>query len=452
LKMISRDDKKRPELCKEVLKKIADQNIKYVWLQFTDLNGIPKSYGVRASEIESFLEIGDGFDGSSITGFGRIEESDMVAIPDPSTFAVIPWRAADHNVGRFICDVFTPEDKPYEGDPRFILQKAIKKMSEAGLTYKCAPELEFFWLKPTGEATPKESDFRGYFDADPGDENQLMRREVAQYAESFNIEVEAMHHEVAKSQHEIDIKYGSAADMADATITMKQLVKVVGTRHGYVGTFLAKPFVGHNGSGMHVHQSVWKNNENMMFDASDPNKISNTLRYFIGGQLKHAKAFCSITSSWPNSYKRLVPGYEAPTYVAWGFKNRSMMIRVPNFQGKKNAARCEIRCPDPSGNPYLQFAVLMMAGLDGIKNKIDPPAPVELNIFHVDKAEQERLGVENLPGDLGQALTNTENSKFIKEVLGEQAFHNYIEIKRQEFQLYSAQVSEWEIKRYTPIL
>lgn len=450
--MIDRNDKRRPEMVQDVLKKIKEANIKYIWLQFIDLNGIQKSYGVRASEMEEFLEIGDGFDGSSITGFGRIEESDMVAVPDPSTFAVIPWRTTDHNVARFICDVYTPSGERYEGDPRAILQRAIKKYADEGLTYKCAPELEYFWLKPGGEGTPKESDFRGYFDSDPGDENQLMRREVAAYSEAFGIEIEAMHHEVAKSQHEIDIKYGPVGEIADAAVTVKSLVKVVGTRHGYTGTFLPKPFFGHNGSGMHVHQSIWKDKENMCFDENESTKISQFLRFFIGGQLKHAKAFCAVTSSWPNSYKRLVPGYEAPTFIAWGFKNRSMMIRVPNFMAKKNAARCEIRCPDPSGNPYLQFAVLMMAGLDGIKSKVNPPAPVELNIFHADKSEQDRLGVENVPRDLGDALDHFEKSKLMKETFGEKAFHNYLEIKREEFKLYSAQISEWELKRYTSIV
>jgi glutamine synthetase len=450
--MMLANDKQREELCSKVIKKIEEQNIKYIWLQFTDLNGILKSYGVRATEIPDFLEIGDGFDGSSITGFGRTEESDMVAVPDPSTFAIIPWRTTESNVARFICDIYTPDNKPYEGDPRYILKRAVKILSDAGLTFKCAPEMEFFWLKPSGEGAPRESDFRGYFDADPADENQLMRREVAQYCDAFGIEVECMHHEVAKSQHEIDIKYGPVGEIADAAITLKSLVKVVGSRHGYVGTFLAKPFFGHNGSGMHVHQSLWKNNENIFYDANDPSRISQNLRNFIGGQLKYAKEFCAVTNSWPNSYKRLVPGYEAPTFVAWGFKNRSMMIRVPNFFSKKNAARCEIRCPDPSGNIYLQFAVLMMAGYEGIKNKITPPSPVELNIFHADKAEQDRLGVENMPRDFGDALDQFSKSKLMKEVLGEIAFNNYLEIKREEFKLYSAQISDWELKRYIPII
>jgi glutamine synthetase len=448
--MIERDDPKRAELCKSVIQDMEKKKIEYVWLQFTDLNGIQKSYGVRASEIPDFFEIGDGFDGSSISGYGRIEESDMVAVPDPSTYAVIPWRAAEQSVARFICDVYTPEDKPYEGDCRYILKKTAKKLAADGFTFQCAPELEFFWLKPGGEGAPSETDFRGYFDADPADINQLMRREVGIFANAFGIEVETIHHEVAKSQHEVDIKYGPSVDIADKIITMKSIVKVVGSRHGFIGTFLPKPFVGHNGSGMHVHQSLWKGGENQFYDESDPTKISQTLRYWIGGQLKHAKSFCAVTNSWPNSYKRLVPGYEAPTFIAWGFKNRSMMIRVPNFMAKKKAARCEIRCPDPAGNIYLQLASLMAAGYDGIKNKIEPPAPVELNIFHCDKKEQDRLGVENLPRDLWAALECMENSKLMKEMMGEVAFENYINIKKEEFTLYSAQVSDWELKRYIP--
>jgi glutamine synthetase len=450
--MIARDDKARPEMVADVLKTIQDKDIKYVWMQFTDLNGILKSYGVSASEMEDFFEDGDGFDGSSISGFGRIEESDMVAVPDPSTFAIIPWRAAENNVARVLCDVYTPNGDQYEGDPRYILKRTVNKLADEGYTFKCAPELEFFWLKPSGEGAPTEADFRGYFDADPGDENQLMRREVAQYSEAFGIPIEAMHHEVAKSQHEVDIKYNNADIMADWAITVKNIVKVVGTRHGYVGTFMPKPFYGSNGSGMHVHQSLWKDDQNTFFDEDDPNKISDTLRSFIAGELKYAKEFCAITSSWPNSYKRLVPGYEAPTYIAWGFKNRSMLIRVPNFFRKPKAARCEIRCPDPSSNPYLVFAILMSAGYEGIKNGLTASAPVELNVFHTDKAEQDRLGIDNMPRDLGEAIDYMSKSDFVKGVLGDTAFNNYLELKSEEFKLYSAQVSAWELKRYTPIL
>ena len=450
--MIDRNDKRRPELCQQVLKTIKEKEIKYVWLQFIDINGIPKSYGVRATEIDDFLESGDGFDGSSISGFGRIEESDMVAVPDPSTFAIIPWRSIDHATARFICDIYNPDETRAEQDPRYLLQKAMKLYEQEGLTFSCAPELEFFWLKATGEDAPKESDFRGYFDADPGDENQLMRREVAMYADHFGIKVEALHHEVAKSQHEIDIKYGQVGEIADATVTMKTLVKVVGQKHGYVGTFLPKPFFGHNGSGMHVHQSVWKGSENMFYDQNDPKKISDFMKSFIAGQLKHAKDFCAITNSWPNSYKRLVPGYEAPNFIAWGFKNRSMLIRVPNFMNKKNAARCEIRCPDPAGNPYLQFAALMVAGLDGVKNKLKAPDPIEINVFHSGKSELDKMGVSNLPRDLGEALDNLEKSSLYRSFFGEKAFNNYLEIKREEFKLYSAQVSNWELSRYIPIL
>lgn len=451
--MMDRYDKKRPELVADVLKKIKEQNIKYIWLQFTDLVGTLKSFGVASNRMPEILESGASFDGSSISGFGRTEESDQVAVPDPTTFAEIPWRTTEHNVARFICDVYTPDDKRYDGDPRYILQKASKKIADAGYTFKCAPEMEFFWLKPGGEGAPTESDFRGYFDADPADENQLMRREVATYAENFGIEIETMHHEVAKSQHEIDIKYGPACELADNAVTLKSLVKIVGKRHGYVGTFMPKPFFGHNGSGMHVHQSLWKGNTNCFYDENDVNKISQTMRSFIAGELKYAKEFCAITNSWPNSFKRLVPGYEAPTFIAWGFKNRSMLIRVPNFlKNPSKAARCEIRCPDPAGNVYLQIAALMTAGFEGVKNKLEATAPVELNIFHADKCEQDRLGIENLPRDLGDALDHFEKSKLMKELMGETAFNAYLALKREEFRLYSAQISDWELKRYTPFL
>ncbi|MHA1917382.1 MAG: glutamine synthetase family protein, partial [Candidatus Ranarchaeia archaeon] len=403
--MIDRYDKHRSEIVKQVIKKIRKNNIKFCWLHFVDLSGILKSVGVRTTKIEDILNSGISFDGSSITGFGRIEESDMVAVPDPTTFALIPWRSKEYGVARFICDIYNSNECRYEGDSRYILQRASSFLKKRGFEYQCAPEMEFFWLKSGGEGIPIGTDLRGYFDADPGDEDQLMRREVSLFAEKFpGLKVETLHHEVAASQHEIGIGYGPAVSIADACITMKMLVKTVGSRHQMIGTFIPKPFYGHNGSGMHIHQSIWNNGRNVFFDDKDKEQISQILRYFIGGQLKYSKEMSAILNSWPNSYKRLIPGFEAPTYIAYGFKNRSMLIRIPNFFNSPNAARCEIRSPDGAGNPYLQFAVLMMTGLEGIQQKISPPPPVELDVFHVSKEECSNLGVKNLPKNFGEAL------------------------------------------------
>ncbi len=451
--MIDLNDDKRPELVEDVLKDLKKNEIKYCWLHFLDINGILKSFGVRADRMEDILTSGEGFDGSSITGYGVLEESDMVAVPDPSTYAVIPWRDPQSAVARFICDIYKPSFERYEGDHRYILKKQIDRADDLGYKYFAAPEMEYFWLKSDKGSVPTESDMRGYFDADPGDENQMMRREIAIFSDAFpGLRVDTLHHEVAKSQHEIDIKYGEGMDIADAATTLKMLVKVVGARYGYLGTFMAKPFAGHNGSGMHVHQSLWKDGKNAFYDGNDPNNINDTMRSFVAGQLTHAKEMMAVLNSWPNSYKRLVPGYEAPTLIAWGFKNRSSQIRVPNFFNKKSAARCEIRSPDGSGNLYLQLAVLLAAGLDGIEKKMDPPAPVDVNLFKMSEKELEKMGVEYLPGSMFLALQEMKGSDWIKEVLGESAYSQYLDSKVNENMIASAHVSEWELARYSKVI
>jgi glutamine synthetase len=448
--MIDLKDSKRPEVVKNVLKTLKDRDIKFIQLHFLDINGIVKSFGKSSSLAESMLESGESFDGSSITGFGRIEESDMVAMPDPSTFAVLPWRSEDSSVARFICDIYTPDGKRYSGDPRFILQNAIKKSKNMGYEFFAAPELEFFLLKKDGMAIPQASDLRGYFELDFNDTDQMFRRQISLYAETFpNIIVETTHHEVARSQHEIDIRYDEAGNIAESITTMKMIIKMVAAKMGFIATFMPKPWAGHNGSGMHVHESLWKDGKNAFYDANDPNKISNLMRHFIGGQLAHAKEMTALLNSWPNSYKRLVPGYEAPTYISWGFKNRSMLIRVPNFFEKESAARMEIRSPDPAGNIYLQIAALLTTGLEGIKHKIEPPAPTELNVFGLTEEEKSKMGIETLPESLGQALYAFRNSKLMKEMMGEAAYKNFYDNKMAENQLYNSTVSEWELKRYS---
>lgn len=435
---------------------IEENDVKYCLLQFLSIEGTPKSIGINTVHLKDVFYSGEGFDGSSITGYGRIEESDMVAVPIPETFSLIPWRKEGEKDGRMICKIYRPNGERFEGDPRYVLEKIVNKAKKMGFKMQAAPELEFFILHKQNEHDiPKATDYRGYFSSDDAEEDHLIRREIALYAEEFPfIEVETVHHEVSRSQHEISMKYCDILEMADATMTMKMVVKAIAALHGYIATFMPKPWGGSNGSGMHVHQSLWDINtgKNVFFDAEDPNQISQTLRYFIGGQLKHAHSMTAILNSWPNSYKRLVPGYEAPTLIAWGFKNRSMLIRVPNFFNKENAARCEIRSPDPAGNIYLQFAALLNAGLDGIEMQIEPSAPVDVNLFHLNKDELKRMGIKNLPESLGEALSHMHKSTFTRNMLGEIAYGYYDDSKRKENNLYHNQVSEWELKRYSDVL
>ncbi len=432
-------------------KQIKKYEIKFVRLQFADINGIIKNLAVSAKNITNIFENGQSFDGSSITGYRPIEESDMVLFPDPTTFAVLPWREKERSSCRLICDVYTPENKRFEGDPRFILERALTKARKEGFSYLCAPEQEFFLVKENDESAPTPIDMAGYFDFNPGDLTDGIRRDIADTASQFGIEIEISHHEVALGQNEIDFKYDEALTTADRALTMRMITKVVAAQNGYLATYMPKPFAGINGSGMHIHQSLWTEDltENKFY-AKTPETgfISKTGLNFIGGQLAHGREMCAILASWPNSYKRLVPGFEAPVYLAWAHKNRSPLIRVPNFGGRKGAARCEIRCPDPSGNPYLQFAVLLGTGLDGIKNKTDPGEPVELNVYNMSHEERKKAGIISLPESLGEALDEMEKSKILRDILGKVTFENFLTEKRKEWDLYRTQVSEWEVNRY----
>ena len=434
-----------------VVKEIKQQEIKFIRLQFTDINGMLKNLAVSSKNIESMFEDGQPFDGSSITGYRPIEESDMVLFPDPTTFAVLPWRPKEKSSCRLLCDIYTPQNQRFEGDPRYVLEKTLDKCNKAGFTYICAPELEFFIVKENETGLPTPIDMAGYFDFLPSDLTDDLRREIADTAEAFGIEIEISHHEVALGQNEIDFKYDEALKTADRAITLKMCGKVVAARNGYITTYMPKPFGGINGSGMHTHQSLWniEVTQNMFYsDDADKGYLSDTARYFIGGQLAHGRKICAILASWPNSYKRLVPGYEAPVYLAWAYKNRSPLIRVPNFGGRKAAARCEIRCPDPAGNPYLQFAVLCAAGLDGIKNKTDPGDPVELNVYDMSYEERKASGIVSLPESLKEALDELESSDLMRETLGETALENFLKEKRKEWDLYRTQVTSWEVERY----
>jgi glutamine synthetase len=434
-----------------VVQKIQEQDIKFVRLQFTDINGIMKNLAVTSKNIETIFENGQSFDGSSITGYRPIEESDMVLYPDPTTFAVLPWRPKEKSSCRLICDIYTPQNTRFEGDPRHVLERAIAKCNKAGYSYICAPEQEFFIVKENGGELPTPIDMAGYFDYHPGDLTDDIRRDIADTAEAFGIEIEISHHEVALGQNEIDFKYDEALVTADRTITMRMITKVTAAMNGYIATYMPKPFAGINGSGMHTHQSLWsKDMKENKFYSDDPGKgyLSDLAMNFIGGQLANGRKMCAILASWPNSYKRLVPGYEAPVYLAWAHKNRSPLIRVPNFGGRKGAARCEIRCPDPAGNPYLQFAVLLATGLDGIAKKIDPGEPVELNVYHMSHEERAARNIVSLPESLKEALDEMETSELMKETLGETAFENFLKEKRKEWDLYRMQVTEWEVNRY----
>ena len=445
-----RDSKWREQVAKTAAT-IRENEIRFARLQFIDINGILKSLSVRTKEIERIFEDGQPFDGSSITGYRPIEESDLVAYPDPSTFSIIPWRPKEKSTCRFICDIYTPENTRFEGDPRLVLERAMEECSKAGFVFKCAPELEFFLVKEQAGLTPTPIDLGGYFDLHPSDLTEDIRREIADTAESFGIDIEIAHHETALGQNEIDFKYDEALTTADRAATMKMVTKAVAARNGYVATYMPKPFPNVNGSGMHVHESMWaaRDSVNLFYDDNaNTGYLSKTALQFIGGQLAHGREICGILASWPNSYKRLVPGFEAPVYVAWAFRNRSPLIRVPNFGRRKAAARIEIRCPDPAGNPYLQFAVLCLSGLDGIRKKIEPPEPTELNVYKLTYGERKERGIVSLPESLSEALGEMERSEFVKEALGETMYENYLHEKHKEWDLYRTQVTPWEVERY----
>ncbi|MHA1682125.1 MAG: type I glutamate--ammonia ligase [Promethearchaeota archaeon] len=441
-------------LIDSVMEEIVDKNIKFVRLQFTDINGRMKSFAISTKMMDSAFKRGVNFDGSSITGYHAIEESDMIARPDPRTFAVIPWREDSNDGGtcRFICDVYTKSNKPFPGDSRYILKKTLKQIKEdLGLDYYCAPEMEFFLLKKGQNGDkPNPMDLEGYFDLSPGDEAETLRRKMIIMLEKFGIPVEKVHHEVSRGQNEIDIVYTGALQMADWTVTLKNTLKAVAMFNGYQASFMPKPYFGINGSGMHTHQSFKDERGNNVFYADEPGKgyLSPMAMSAIAGQLKFGRAMCAVLASWPNSYKRLVPGYEAPVYVAWGLVNRSPMIRVPDFGGESKGARFETRCPDPAGNPYLQFAVLAYTAYLGMKNKWNPPEKQDINLFELSDETRKQMGIEALPGNFAEALHEFKHCKEMKDLFGEIGFNNYYQLKLEEWKSYSVQVHDWEFTRY----
>lgn len=439
----------------EILKQVKDNNVEFIRLWFTDINGILKSFAVGPDELEGALTQGMGFDGSSITGFQDIEESDMIAMPDTNTFAILPWRPEETPVARMICDILQPQagkHKPYEGDPRYILKRALEKMNKMGFDhFYVGPELEYFYFK-NSQGT-EILDQGGYFDLTPLDMASDLRRDTIKALRKLGVVIEYSHHEVAPSQHEIDMRYADALKMADNTVTYKLTVKEIASMHGVYATFMPKPIFGQNGSGMHVHQSLFKGKSNAFYDANDKYNLSDTAKSYIAGILKHAPEMISILAPGVNSYKRLVPGYEAPVYIAWSRRNRSALVRVPMYQpGKEVATRMELRCPDPSGNPYLQFAVMLQAGLKGIQEGYKLPEPMELNLYHLSDEERAERGIKSLPASLGEAIALTEKSELVKEALGKHTFERFIAVKKQEWDDFRIQVTEYELKRYLPIL
>jgi glutamine synthetase len=435
-----------------VLKMVKDQNVRFIRFWFTDVLGFLKSFAITPDELEGALEEGMGFDGSSIEGFARIEESDMVAMPDPSTFCLLPWRGTETPVARMFCDVLQPDGSPYDGDPRYVLKRMLKKAADKGYTFYTGPELEFFFFK-SQEGPPIALDRGGYFDLTPLDVASDLRRDIVLALNDMGIIVEYSHHEVAPSQHEIDLRYADALTMADNAMTYRLVVKEIAMRHGVYATFMPKPLFGQNGSGMHCHQSLFKGDKNAFFDAKDQYHLSALGKSYIAGILKHAREICSVLSQWVNSYKRLVPGYEAPVYISWARRNRSALVRVPMYKpGKEKATRIELRCPDPACNPYLTFAVMLAAGLKGIEGNYKLPEPVEEDIFEMSAAERERRGIASLPGSLDEAIVETEKSALVKEALGDHVFSKFIENKKIEWDNYRVHVSQYELDRYLPIL
>jgi glutamine synthetase len=446
---------------KEVLKQVDADGIEFIRFWFTDIEGQLKSFAVGKEELEGAFEEGMGFDGSSITGFNRIEESDMIAMPDPDTYSVLPWRddggQGKGNVARLFCDVLKPGGEPYEGDPRWVMRQALARAEEMGFdTFNLGPELEFFYFASdeVGEnGLPTILDKGGYFDLTTLDAASDLRRDTVNALKALGIPVEYTHHEVGPSQHEIDMRYAEGLRMSDNAMTYRIVVKEIAHTHGVYATFMPKPLFGENASGMHTHQSLFSGDKNAFFDADDEYHLSDTAKAYIAGLLKHAREICALFAPNVNSYKRLVLGYEAPVYCAWSQRNRSALVRVPVYHpGKEKATRAELRCPDPSCNPYLTFAAMLHAGLDGIEKGYELPEPMERNLYDLTHDERQAAGIEQLPETLGEAIEEMANSELAKKALGEHVFPRYVDLKREEWEEYRVQVTRWELERYLPVL
>lgn len=432
----------------EIISKIKENDVRFLRLQFTDIAGVMKNMAVPISQAQKALDGEIMFDGSSINGFADISESDMYLVPDLETFVIFPWRSANGKVARLICDVYLPDGTPFMGCPRNNLKRVLKEAQDLGYTMNVGPEAEFFLFlsDEKGHATTETQDEAGYFDLAPMDLGENARRDMDTTLEEMGFEIEASHHEVAPGQHEIDFKYGDALHVADAIMTFKLVVRSIAQRHGLHASFMPKPIFGINGSGMHTHQSLFKDGQNAFYDPDGADQLSDTARHYMGGILKHARAFAAITNPTVNSYKRLVPGFEAPVNIAWSGANRSCLVRVPAKRGA--STRLEVRNPDPTCNPYLALAVMLTAGLDGIKNQTEPPAAVDRNIYRMEEEERVALGIGSLPGNLLEALHELDKDELIKSALGSHIYEKFRQGKLEEWEEYNIQVTDWEVKNY----
>jgi len=441
----------RGESTSYVLQACREHDVKFIRLWFTDILGSLKSVAITVEELPEALEEGVGFDGSSIEGFARIDESDMMAMPDPTTFAILPWRPSERRVARMFCDILHPDGTPFEGDPRYVLRRNLQRAADLHYTFYVGPELEYFYF--ANSETPEVLDVGGYFDLTPLDAGTDLRRETVLTLEDLGIPVEASHHEVAPSQHEIDLRYTDALTMADNTMTYRLAVKEVALKNNVYATFMPKPLRDENGSGMHVHQSLFNGERNAFHDADDPYHLSALARSYIAGLLRHAKEITMITNQWVNSYKRLVPGFEAPVYLSWARRNRSDLIRVPEYKrGKESATRIEYRAADPACNPYLAFAAMLAAGLEGIEKAYPCPDPVSENVFEMTERDRKERGIDHLPGSLWEAVEYAESSDLLRRCLGDHLFESLLTNKKIEWSNFRRQVTDYELKRYLPIL
>ncbi len=432
----------------EILDLIEEEDVEFIRLQFTDMFGTMKNVAITVSQLEKALDNKCMFDGSAIDGFTRIEESDMYLYPDLSTFTIFPWRPQQGKVARFICDIHRPDGSPFEGDPRYILKKVLKEAEELGYTFNVGPECEFFLFHTDdyGNPTTITHEKAGYFDLGPIDLGENARRDMVLNLEKMGFEVIKSHHEIAPGQHEIDFKYDDALTTADNIMTFKLTIKSIAKRHGLHATFMPKPKSGINGSGMHLNLSLHKDGKNVFWDEQDKNKLSKEAYYFIAGIMKHIKGMTVVNNPLVNSYKRLVPGYDAPVYIAWSPISKSPLIRIPFSNGENT--KIELRCPDPAANPYMVLALCLAAGLDGIKNQLVPPAQVDANIFEMTQVQREEAKIDRLPQNLCDAIERFKEDEFVRSVLGEHISNNYISAKKKEWQEYRTQITNWEIEQY----
>lgn len=440
----------KPRDKKDAMELLKKHDVKFVRLWFTDILGQLKSFAVPVAELEFAFNEGMGFDGSSIKGFARIDESDMIARPDPSTFVILPWRPKEKAVARMFCDIYEPDGSPHKGDPRYILKVNLEKAKQKGFTLYVGPELEYFYFRNDKGTEPLDEG--GYFDY-PMDAAEDLRRDTILALETMGIQVEYSHHEVAHSQHEIDLRYADALTMADIVMTYRIIVKEIAKQYNVYASFMPKPVFGQNGSGMHTHQSLFRGNRNAFFDPKDQYFLSDIAKKYIAGLLTHVKEITLILNQWVNSYKRLVPGYEAPVYICWARRNRSTLVRVPLYKpGKETATRIELRSPDPSCNPYLAFACMLNAGLKGVEKGYRMPDPVEMDVYHMSPEERKKYDIDSLPGSLNRAIEYAESSDLLRETLGDHIFENFITSKKVEWDDYSIRIHPYEIERYLPVL